>query len=215
MFYIARAWFYLKSFFIRQVIFKNCDELPKYNFDKIQENGDLKWLVAGYNGYNDVNLPEDSSERWNEIVREYGEIIGDDKTILRFELLLDIDEAITRLSTVNAIIKRLTYPRVYTNKSLVNEYSFELRKWRFYLNTSKPIKDELMRMGRQLKAAETKVKLMETQLKKYEVDDSNAIDPLELKVVVQNIINRNINFKKISVKEWAITVKNAIKQKSK
>ena len=50
--------------------YKNIEELPIYNFNKVLETGDLKWIVASGDITHTANVV------WDTIIDEYSEYVG-------------------------------------------------------------------------------------------------------------------------------------------
>lgn len=190
-------------------VYRSCDELPMYNFDKVKTEG-FKWLVYGYDGWGEVETPEDIESIWGDILNEYAQLTENNTSLYYFELLADISDLQTRLTIVSALLYGLESRWHTMAPDVKKDYIQELKDWRFYFNPASP-KDEFDRMHGQIRAVETKIKIKEKELKDFETAQGKGNEDLnKIKVKIQRIIKMRVDLKITSVKEWLAIVEDAI-----
>lgn len=198
-------------------ISRNCDEITAHHFFKLRESGDLQWLYPKYDGWEDITkkLPENAKEYADDIADEYSKLIKNNTTLQYMDCIDDVETAATRIYGVAIMLDAIRLRWKFMSKEIRNQYIEKLKFWNFLLNPSKPLKDELKRLHRQLRAAKTKLKRLEKE--RSNIEDGlkqEGVDIVKFKVTVQNILKRDINLKKISIKEWHYTVESLPRKKA-
>ena len=199
----------VKSYFSEPVIYTSCDEIKKWNFDKISETNDLKYLVAGTEYGKKAEAPENAAEIWDNILQEYTEKTENDKALIYFELLSDIDDLEMRIYFVEIILIKLQKHSTWMNEDIKKEYVELLKERRFYFNASKPMRAEIERLERQLKAARTKLQFMLTEAEAFVEKNfkSKNISSTTIKVKIQRALKMHIDFKETTVTEFLEWIK--------
>lgn len=187
-------------------LYQNCSELPMYNFDLCRKDSDPKWLVYGYDGWGEVTVPEGVEKVWDDITNEFAVLTSNNSTMQYFDLCADESDMRIRIEMVNALLWQIeTRPNM--KDEIFKGYCNELRRWRFYFNESKDKAQEIKRLKKQLEVVQSKLKLLLDDKENFEKKNKSS-DLLKIKVSVQNILKRDIDLKKISVKEWILTLDN-------
>lgn len=198
-------------------ISRNCDEISAHHFFKLRETGDLQWLYPKYDGWDEIagDLPKNAKEISLDIADEYSKLIKSNRTMQYMDCLDDIETAATRIFGVAVMLDMIKSRWHFMDKETQEQYLERLRNWNFALNTSKPLKDELDRLHRQLRAAKTKLKRLENERDQMEKSlKEDGVDVVKFKVAVQNILKRDIDLKKISIKEWHYTIESLPRKKA-
>lgn len=198
-------------------ISRNCDEISAHHFFKLRDTGDLQWLYPKYDGWEDISkkLPENAREHADNIADEYSKLIKNNTTLQYMECVDDIENLATRIYGVSILLEAIKMRWHFMNKEIQKEYIEKLKGWNFLLNPTKPLKDELARLHRQLRAAKTKLRKLENDRKQLESNlKKDGVDIVKFKVMVQNILKRDINLKKISIKEWHYTIESLPRKKA-
>ena len=86
-------------------LYKNCGDLPIYNFDVVYKTNDFKYLVVDYNGYDDIDIPKDANERWEAIKNEWVKLLDDATTAYYYQLVLEVVYLQTRYNVVKQLLK--------------------------------------------------------------------------------------------------------------
>lgn len=182
-----------------------------HNFDMVKKDKSYNWLVYGYDGWGGVELPDNSSEVWESIVNEYSELTKSNTMFQYLDLCSDESDMLTRVEMANALIYQIeSRPNMF--KETFKAYCKELRRWKFYYNEGKNRESELKRLKKQLEVVVGKIKLLQGEKKEFEQSNKGS-DLITTKVRVQNIIKRDIDLRKISVKEWIVTLNTLPKNK--
>lgn len=181
------------------IIYRNCEEISIYNLNKLFITNDLRYLIKGFNGRNEIKIPDVLSEVYNDIINEYCELIGSRKAIQYYELLSTISRLETRYLSVSILIYSLEYE---TGKHIIDSIVDELHRWGFHINKKESLQSQIPKLKRQLRSSKTKINRKIEELEEYE-DDSESPDIIQQKLVLENILGKNnINLKKISALEW-------------
>lgn len=182
----------------KNITYKDCSDLPIFNFDKIRTEGNFMWLVRGYDGYEDVSIPPNADDLYGVILNEYCELTGSNKMMQYYELVVEISRLEVRSLTVYALLESMPKEDGDLKQGIIKE----LAHWGFYYKSNKNTTKEMKRLYRQLKAAKTKIDRKKQDLKKFDVE-SEGVDLIDQKLSLERVLEKNrIDLKKISVKEW-------------
>lgn len=198
-------------------ISRNCDEITAHHFFKLRDTGDLQWLYPKYDGWDDITekLPENAREYRNDILDEYAKLTKNNTTLQYMDCVDDIESAATRIYGVAIMLDAIRLRWDFMADDTKKQYIEKLRFWNFILHTGKPLKEELERLQKQLRAAKTKLKRLEKE--RNDMEDSlkkDGIDIVKFKVLVQNILKRDIDLNKMSIKEWHYTIESLPRKKA-
>lgn len=209
--------FLLKIYFFGQALYTNCGELPKWNFDKIEETKDLKYLVQLSEYGKKCKAPENAEEIWENIREEYALKTQNDKITLYFNLLAEISGMENRIYFAKLILQQLATRGNTMTEAMRKEYINELRALRFYLNESKPFKEEVERLIRQLKTVSTKLEAKTKEAKEFEEKNfkGGETNTTQLKIRIQRALRVEIDLKKTTVLEWLEWINEAIQSNGK
>lgn len=216
--FIAEKLFLLKIYLFGQSVYTNCDELPKWNFDKIVETKDFRFLIAGSEFGKKTQAPENAAEIWEQIREEYAEKTGNDKLLIYFGMLSDMSDMENRAYFGQTLLHQLATRGDTMTATARKGYIEELRAFRFYLNEGKPFAEEVERLIRQLKSVKTKLEAKAKEVQDFEEKylKGEEVGTIELKVRIQRILGvNNIDLKAISVTEWLQWIKEAIENGKK
>lgn len=198
-------------------LYSNCDEIPKWNFDKINETQDYKYLVYGYDGWGDVNVPKNAKEVFESIMEEFSELTVSNKTWRYFELVKDVNDLDNRAYFGKMLLNQLAKRRLSMPKDIRDQYAEQLREFGFYLNDGKPFIKEYERLQKQLKVVYMKLEQKSKEAQEFEgknFTNNEEISTIKLKVKIQKILKVDLDLKRISVKEWLIWLDEAMNTKA-
>ena len=192
-------------------LYKNCRDLPIYNFDIVFRENDLKYLVVGYDGYCDVTIPDGAETHWEMIKKEWIKALGDKTLEYKQQLMLEVNYLQVRFNVVAEVIQLLEYSIL--DKELIDAYSNILRPWGYIYNKKKKVKENLVNLKNQHKFSQNKLKDKLSELEKLTENDKDENVSLEKQAVyLAQCLNRNrIDTKKTTVLEW-IELKNLAKE---
>ena len=196
-------------------LYKSCGDIPIKNFDIISKTNDYRYLVVGYNGYDEIKVPKGANERWQAIKNEWIELIDDNEMAYYYQLVSDVVYLQTRYNIVKKLLEQM-FVREMDNETL-EMYIEALAEWRYKWNrkiansTNGKLK-EIKRLLNQHKASENKINLKVSELEdlkqKYSLDDSPTT--LEKQVVsVEYVTGLKIDTNKDSALKWLEAVKLA------
>jgi len=192
--------------------YRNCDELPIYNFYKVMETKNYCFLCLDYDEYNELELKEDVEELWSEIYEEYVNISGDSSTAMYYELIQEVLYLETRYKVALDLLKNLASESM--SEEMKMAYIEELREWKYKIDISKPLGEELDRMIVQLKGSENKIRLKNNELEQFKDEGSKneKVSLIKQTVKLEQALGRNnIDTKKIPVSKW-IAMMNEVKE---
>lgn len=185
-------------------LYKDLGDIPIYNFDIINRTQDYKYLVVGYDGYNDVKVPKEANERWQEMRNEWVKLLDDNTISYYYELILDVAYLKTRYDVVNKLLY-IIWSRDMDEETL-DAYIGALREWRYIWNKKATKNKEIKRLLNIHKASENKISLKEDELnemqKKHDLNDS----PMTLEkqaVTLEQVLGKNrIDVRTTSARTW-------------
>lgn len=186
------------------MLYKDCSDLPIKNFDSIYKTNDYKWLIVGYDGYKDVKVPKEANERWEEIKKEWIELIDDNAIAYYHQLILEVIYLQTRYNTVQELLKMI-FERDMDEPTL-DIYIKALGEWRYNWNKKNGKLKEIERLLRQWKASQNKISLKLDELEKLKAEHELNEDVSSLEkqaVILEHITGKNnIDLNTTSVKKW-------------
>jgi len=191
---------------------KSCSTLSIYAFDKISDTSDMRFMVIGWDEFEDIEVDEKvAQELWKEIFNEYIVLSDDNKITMYYTALGELSYLKARKYTVSKLLDRLVH---IEDKKMIDAYISELKKWKFIIKKDKPFKDEIIRMFIQLKATDNKINLKESELKGYR-ESGVKVSLTEQVVKLEDATGRNlIDPKHTSVEKWLMIIKNVPKRKA-
>ena len=186
--------------------YRNCDELPMYNFSKILETNNYAYLVVGYDGYEDAVFEESkANEFWESIYEEYCKLTQDNKSLMYFAIFQELVYLKTRYQVAVTLLTQL---ELGLSDDLKNDFIEELRKWKYKINKDRPLKDELGRMLKQLNASTNAIKIKQSQLDDLKAKNSEKLSLIEQTVKLELALGKNeIDIKKTVVAKFVALFK--------
>lgn len=201
--YLIRLVEWIKDILFPPVIYTSCEDLKKWNFDKISETNDFKYLISGSENGRKTVAPENGAQIWDGILQEYAELTANNKALQYFEMLADVSDMENRAYFARVLLTQLNSRYHSMREEIRKEYLKELRAVRFYINESKPLKEEIERLARQLKTVETKLEAKTKEAKEFEEKNfTGEVNTTQIKVKIQKALKVQIDLKQISVTEW-------------
>ena len=198
---------YIKNYFKADVhLYKDCSDLPIYNFDMVYRTQDFQYLVRGYDGYQEVKVPTDAEQRWKDIFDEWVKACDDSTITYYYQLILEVAYLETRFHLSKMLLYQIytRYPQTMSEKSL-DIYIEALAKFKYHYNKENDMLDEVSRLMDQHKASENKLGLKKSELEVLRGDDDiDDIQSLEKQAVVLEQITgkNNIDIFTTSVLKW-------------
>ena len=192
-------------------LYKDCGDMPILNFDIVNKTGDLKYMVVGYDGYGDIDIPKGANEGWQKIRNEWIDLVDDNEMAYYHNLVseciyLETRRDFVRFTLDNMYSRRMTPLTFRTYADALSDWGY---KWNFKNNRVV----EWNRQDKILKISENKLSLKLDELESYKKDKnmSSEATSLEKQAVIleQATGKNNIDIKTTSVKKWVAISKAA------
>lgn len=189
--------------------YKNCSDLPIYNFFKISETNNLGYLVIGYDEEKVIN-DKKLVGLWDNILEEYYKLTNDSNSLLILEVTRELIYLKKRFEIVSLLLEQLS--KGIKSKEIRFKYFDALNEWEYYIKKDKPLGSELNRMYKQLKASFNTISIKQAEYdelnKKSETKKTSLIEQI---VKLEQALSRNeIDDKKTSVAKY-IALINEVK----
>jgi hypothetical protein len=171
-------------------IYRNCDELPVYNFYKIVETMDYSYLYVDFDGYTKVDVSNDVELVWEAIYEEYLKLTENNTAILYYEVVKELLYLQTRYEVASSLLQQLAMGKM--DENMFKAYVLELRKWQYDLDEKKPLKEETERLVAQLRASQNKIRLKEEEKKSFENKETgDNLTLVQQQVKLEQALSRN------------------------
>lgn len=208
---IVIEWQQIKMLMLSKKLYASCDELPKWNFDKILQTNDLKYLIVGYE-YGDIEVPENAQKVWEAILEEYNEKIANNKILQFYEMIIDVDELENRAYYGPILLNQIIYRGGEMPKKMREEYIQLLSQYGFKINKEKSLKEEVERLSKQFKVVNMKIETKSKEINDFkEKNFSNNTTTAEIKIKIYKICKVDLDLKRTTVSEWLLWIEEAIK----
>lgn len=184
------------------LLYKDCYDLSIYNFDIIFKTKDFRYLVPGYDGYNDIDIPIGAGKRWNDIYHEWIKLSDSNTMIYYYQLLSEVAYLETRYVATQVLIYEIYTQNM--NEKTLDMYIEALKVWRYFYNKDNDKLAEVERLTNQHIASKNKIGLKRSELDRMKDEFSDNEQTLVGQaVILEQITGRNnIDIKTTSVAKW-------------
>ncbi len=185
-------------------LYKNCSDIPLHNFNVVYNTNDLKFLIVGYNGYDEVKPPKEANERWQEIKNEWVKLLGNATTAYYYQLLQETIYLQTRYNAVRSLLEQI-FKRDDIQGAKLDEFTEGLALWKYKWQKGQTREKNLTRLLKQQKASENKIKIKVSELeemKKEQGDDGDDVSIERQVLIIEQSTGIKINPRVDSVKTW-------------
>lgn len=190
-------------------LYKSCRDLPIANFDIIYKTNNFKYLIVGYDGYNeDIKIPKGANERWEEVKKEWIKAIDDNTIAYYYQLLSECVYLQTRYDVVSKLLDIILERDL--NAETMEVYIIALSEWKYRWNRKAGKYVELKRMLQQLKGSKNKINIKMDELEdmKKESESHEEDSSLERQaLIIEQGTKIKINIWKDSVLKWVEATK--------
>lgn len=187
-------------------LYKSCADLSIRRFDAIYNTGDLKFLCVDYDGYEDIDVPEEAEQRWKDIMDEWVKVCDNRTLSYYYQLIREVAYLETRFYVSKEMLGQIytRYPHAM-DETMFDLYIEELAKWKYHYNKENTVLDEVHRLLNQHKASENKLGIKKSELdnlrKENEQEDAQTLEAQA--VVLEHITGKNtIDVDTTSVLKW-------------
>ncbi|MDY8137560.1 hypothetical protein [Aquimarina sp. 2201CG5-10] len=184
--------------------YRSCNEIPVWNFNEMVKCQDYNWLIYDYDGYSkydgQIDVPE-CEKIWENLRNEFFKLSNNQASMQIIWLEAEIDYLKRRFEIVFALLG----PLISNSVSAKNKPKFidHLRRWRYYIDSSQPLKTELEKLTKQHQSSKIAITRKENELKSL-IDDaaSKDINVFRQKIKLQRVLTMQIDLRKTPVTEW-------------
>lgn len=163
--------------------YRNCSELPIFNFYKMLKERNFSYLYVDYDGYSELEPEDDFEDKWEVIYHEYLNLTGDAETMMFYELFAEVNYLTTRYDVVSDLLRILAIEKV-TDKQR-SDYVDALRDWNYNIKRDRSFPKELLRMTKQLRASTNLLNLKKNELETLQAKNKGKEDVSLTKQIVK------------------------------
>lgn len=192
----------------------SCDTLYKYNFDKIAETEDYRWLLHKFDENSNIGLSNKRIEElkliWQNIFEEYVKLKGDQSVINNIRKkasLLNLQNRMYWGSTLVKVI--INNPRTKNLEKIQDE----LIKWKFKVDKTKGLDKQIESITTQLKHLRTRFNIESKRFEEMtlKLEGKGKNNPQEQVRAIEKVLELKypLNTREITISQWVSYVKNA------
>lgn len=186
-------------------LYKDCSDLSIKKFDIIYKTNDFRYLIVEWDGYEEIEVPKDANERWQDIRNEWIDLLDNNVIGYYYQLVLESVYLQTRYNVVKQLLNMI-WMRDEFDEEAEKIYVGALAEWNYKWNPKQNKTKEMERLLKQLKRSENKIELKLDELEKLkkENDITDDVSSLEKQAVALEQITgkNNIDTEKTSVRKW-------------
>lgn len=186
-------------------LYKDCSDLSIKKFDIIYKTNDFRYLIVGWDGYEEIEVPKGANERWQDIRNEWIELLDNNVIGYYYQLVLESVYLQTRYNVVKQLLNMIWIRDEFDEES-EKIYVGALAEWKYNWNPKQNKTKEMERLLKQLKRSENKIELKLDELEKLkkENDITDDVSSLEKQAVALEQITgkNNIDTETTSVRKW-------------
>lgn len=158
-------------------IFKSCDTLPIYNFYKIFETKDLKYLVKDFDFDEDIAFTNEEIELLNntfeKITYEYGDLTDNQKLKFEYKKRILIAELELKYNVCSKVLE------IYKDYEEF-EVLLVLREFDYVVKEDENINEKIQKITRDLIGLKNRIKIHKTKLNKSKEKKEKEVVKLDL-----------------------------------
>tara|TARA_R100000544_G_scaffold37228_1_gene28141 strand:- start:8808 stop:9434 length:627 start_codon:yes stop_codon:yes gene_type:complete len=186
-------------------LYKDCSDLSIKKFDIIYKTNDFRYLIVGWDGYEEIEVPKGANERWQDIRNEWIDLLDNNVIAYYYQLVLESVYLQTRYNVVKQLLNMI-WMRDEFDEEAEKIYVGALAEWKYKWNPKQNKTKEMERLLKQLKRSENKIELKLDELEKLkkENDITDDVSSLEKQAVALEQITgkNNIDTETTSVMKW-------------
>lgn len=192
----------------------SCDTLFKYNFDKITETEDYRWLLHKFNENSNIELSKKRIEElklvWQNIFEEYVKLKGDQSVINNLRKRASVLNLQNRMYWGSTLIKIIINNPKTKNLEKVQD---ELIKWKFKVDKTKSLEKQIESVTTQLKHLRTRFNIESKKMEEIalKMENKGKSNPQEQVRAIEKVLELKypLNTKEITISQWISYVRNA------
>lgn len=158
--------------------YKSCDTLPIYNFYKILNTKDLKWLIKGYDGEEQQADEDKLIELWENVYEEYIDLLGNKGINKKMVVVNQLSKMEMEIRIVSSLIK------IYSEHKY-EEIGDQIDQWGYH-------KEDLEKSIKKLEALKFRMDILNSKNKDEEAEEIKY-DVYKDIVSIEATLGNNIN----------------------
>lgn len=180
---------------------KSCSTLPIYNFYKILDTSDLRFLIVGYSELNDSNvkITNDAKKLLDSIIEEYLELTNNNEVILGLRLRMLIDEQEFERNILVKILDIYNDFKISDVLLLLNEFGFNIK-------IDEDLDVQIIEVTQRIKGLDNKIKINNIKYNaRFKKDENKNKMNLEKEALILEMnlnLGREIDVYTTSVLKW-------------
>jgi len=186
-------------------IYKKCDEMPLWNFQKYLETNELKYFTKELKEVKNLHLV------MNDFFVEYLELTQNNAVYQRFSKIYKLLKLEGKFNCVTLILKSLYNYDKGLDIEMFHQLTWELEKWHYRIDRSKDIFSQIESINQRLQNVKTQIEVLQLELKKDDQQESQSIESQLISVSRILELKYKLDSKEITVKEWIEFQKQAEK----
>ena len=182
------------------MLYLGTSDLPIYRFDKIQQTGNLAYLVMEWDERKEIEVPKATQTLWDTVLEVWHQKTANNESKLYYALYNEVDYLEKRFMMLEVLIEGL-------NEANKEEYGREISAWGFKFNIKGKVKAQRENLERQLKAATNRIHLKKNELDNF--SNKKGMSLLKQKIRLKLAFPIEIDLKTTSVDEWLEIIDHA------
>lgn len=175
------------------MLYLGTSDLPIYRFDKIQQTGNLAYLVMEWDERKEIEVPKATQTLWDTVLEVWHEKTANNEFKLYYALYNEVDYLEKRLMMLKVLVDGL-------NEANKEEYGREISAWGFKFNIKGKVKVQRENLDRQLRAATNRIHLKKNELDNF--SNKKGMSLLKQKIKLERALSISIDLKTTPVDEW-------------
>ena len=190
-------------------IYRKCDEMPLWNFQKYLETNELKYFTKELKEVKGLDIV------MNDFFIEYLELTKNNSVYRKFSNIYKLMKLEGKYKCIVLLTNSLYNYDIKYGIDTFNNLVAELDKWGYKIDVKGDIFEQLETINQRNRVLETQINALQIELKKEDKEESQSIEAQLISVSRILELNYKLNAKDITVTEWVefqkqaeITIKN-------
>ena len=111
-------------------LYKDCSDLSIKKFDIIYKTNDFRYLIVGWDGYEEIEVPKGANERWQDIRNEWIDLLDNNVIGYYYQLVLESVYLQTRYNVVKQLLNMIWIRDEFDEES-EKIYVGALAEWKY------------------------------------------------------------------------------------
>lgn len=190
-------------------IYRKCDEMPLWNFQKYLETNELKYFTKELKEAKGLDIV------MNDFFIEYLELTKNNSVYRKFSNIYKLMKLEGKYKCIVLLTNSLYNYDIKYGIDTFNNLVAELDKWGYKIDIKGDIFEQLETINQRNRVLETQINALQIELKKEDKEESQSIEAQLISVSRILELNYKLNAKDITVMEWVefqkqaeLTIKN-------